>query len=49
MKVEQFLVYGHRCKEEPHSPERPQSAQDTSSSGRPLFLFMLEPPRQKSQ
>lgn len=32
-----------------HSPERPQSAQDTNSSGRPLFLFILEPPKQKSQ
>lgn len=40
---------GTWCKKGPHSPERPQSAQDTSSSGRPLFLFMFEPPKQKSQ
>lgn len=32
-----------------HSPERPQSAHDTSFSGRPLFLLRLLSPRQKSQ
>lgn len=30
-------------------PERPQSEQDTSSSGCPVFLLILESPRQKSQ
>lgn len=30
-------------------PERPQSEQDTSSSDRPVFWFILESPRQKSQ
>lgn len=49
IQVKQLPLYRHRCKKGPHSPERPQSAQDTSSSGRPLFLFMLEPPKQKSQ
>lgn len=49
IQEKQLPLYRHRCKKGPHSPERPQSAQDTSSSGRPLFLFMLEPPKQKSQ
>lgn len=30
-------------------PERPQSEQDTSSSGCPVFLLIFESPRQKSQ
>jgi len=31
------------------APDRPQSLQDTSSSGVPDFLFSVASPRQKSQ
>ena len=30
-------------------PDRPHSAQDTNSSGLPVFLFSLASPKQKSQ
>ena len=32
-----------------HIPDLPQSAQDNSSSGSPVFLFSVTSPKQKSQ